>query len=88
MFSNLEVFCWAPGDPNPYHRDNWEGDWDIPYRGDFIFPKSIYANAHKGAINLHPASLKYRGLGSQHYEIYYNDETYDSTCHHLAHDSG
>lgn len=84
VFSNLEVFCWDPGDPYPYHLDNWEGDWIISYRGDFIFPQSIYKNARKGAINLHPAPPKYRGLGSQHYAIYYNDETYGSTCHHLA----
>ncbi|QUW67344.1 hypothetical protein KFQ04_08710 [Pseudomonas synxantha] len=31
-----------------------------------------------------PGAPKYRGLGSQHYAIYYNDETYGSTCHHLA----
>lgn len=37
-----------------------------------------------GAINLHPAAPTYRGLGSQHYAIYYNDETYGPTCHHLA----
>lgn len=84
VFSNLEVFCWDPGDPYPYHLDDWEGDWIISYRGDFIFPQSIYKNARKGAINLHPAPPKYRGLGSQHYAIYYNDETYGSTCHHLA----
>lgn len=55
VFSNLEVFCWDPGDPYPYHLDDWEGDWIISYRGDFIFPQSIYKNARKGAINLHPA---------------------------------
>ncbi|WP_162094652.1 formyltransferase family protein [Pseudomonas chlororaphis] len=84
VFSNLEVFCWDPGDPYPYHLEDWEGDWIISYRGDFIFPPSIYQRARKGAINLHPAPPKYRGLGSQHYAIYYQDETYGSTCHHLA----
>ncbi len=84
IFSDVEVFCWDPGDAWPEHLENWQGDWIISYRGDFIFPERIYKNARKGAINLHPAPPRYRGLGSQHYAIYYGDETYGSTCHHMA----
>ena len=84
VFSNLEVLCWDTGDPDPAHLQNWSGDWIISYRGDYIFPKEIYRRAKKGAINFHPAPPKYRGLGSQHYAIYQGDETYGSTCHHLA----
>jgi methionyl-tRNA formyltransferase len=84
VFSDLEVLCWNPGDPYPYHIDDWEGDWIISYRGDFIIPKNIFKRAKKGAINFHPAPPKYRGLGSQHYAIYDGDLEYGSTCHHLA----
>lgn len=84
VFSNLEVLCWDPGDPYPHHLEEWEGDWIISYRGDFIIPPRIFKRAKKGAINFHPAPPKYRGLGSQHYAIYDGDEEYGSTCHHLA----
>lgn len=84
MFRNLEVFCWDTGDPPPDHLLDWEGDYIISYRGDYIFPPKIYQRARKGAINFHPAPPKYRGLGSQHYAIFQGDETYGSTCHHLA----
>ncbi|WP_365732046.1 formyltransferase family protein [Ramlibacter sp.] len=84
VMPHVEVFRWDPGDPYPQHLHGWEGDWIISYRGDFIFPREIYSKARKGAINLHPAPPKYRGLGSQFYAIYYGDETYGSTCHHLA----
>lgn len=84
VLPNLEVLCWDTGDPYPTQVDDWEGDWIISYRGDFIFKESIFSRARKGAINFHPAPPKYRGLGSQHYAIYDGDETYGSTCHHLA----
>lgn len=83
MFSDIEVLCWDTGDPYPNHIKEWSGDWIISYRGDFIFPEYLYRKAEKGAINFHPAPPKYRGLGSQHYAIYYGDKTYGSTCHHL-----
>jgi methionyl-tRNA formyltransferase len=84
MYPNLEILCWETGDAYPEHVSNWDGDWIISYRGDFIFPESIYSRAKKGAINFHPAPPKYRGLGSQHYAIYSGDKSYGSTCHHLA----
>lgn len=84
VFSNLEVICWDPGNPYPEQIEQWEGDWIISYRGDFIFPERIFNRAKKGAINFHPAPPKYRGLGSQHYAIYDGDESYGSTCHHMA----
>ncbi len=84
MFDNIDVLCWDTGDPEPTHVHNWEGDWIISYRGDFIIPPEIFKRAGKGAINFHPAPPKYRGLGSQHYAIFQGDKTYGSTCHHLA----
>jgi len=84
VFENLDVLCWDTGDPEPTHLQNWEGDWIISYRGDYIFPPEIFQRARKGAINFHPAPPKYRGLGSQHYAIFQGDHTYGSTCHHLA----
>ena len=84
VFPNLDVLLWDPGDPHPAIVDTWEGDWIISYRGDYIFKESEYKRAKKGAMNFHPAPPKYRGLGSQHYAIFDGDETYGSTCHHLA----
>jgi methionyl-tRNA formyltransferase len=84
VFPNLDVLLWDPGDPHPAIVDSWEGDWIISYRGDYIFKESVYKRAKKGALNFHPAPPKYRGLGSQHYAIFDGDESYGSTCHHLA----
>ncbi|WP_372425811.1 formyltransferase family protein [Salinarimonas chemoclinalis] len=84
VFTDMDVLLWDPGDPYPTMIDDWEGDWIISYRGDFIFPERVYSRARKGAINFHPAPPRYRGLGSQHYAIYAGDKTYGSTCHHLA----
>ena len=84
FFDNLEVLCWDTGNAEPAHLHDWQGDWIISYRGDFIFPPEIFERARKGAINFHPAPPKYRGLGSQHYAIFQGDTTYGSTCHHLA----
>lgn len=41
VFDNLQVLCWDTGDPEPDYLHNWEGDWIISYRGDFIFPQKF-----------------------------------------------
>lgn len=84
VFPDIEVLRWNPGDPYPDRVDQWEGDWLISFWGDFIFPEAVCKRARKGAINFHPATPAYRGIGGMVYAIYNGDETYGSTCHHIA----
>ncbi|MGI4985501.1 MAG: hypothetical protein ACRYGL_19570 [Janthinobacterium lividum] len=76
------MLCWNPGDPCPAFVDRWEGDWLVSFWGDFIFPEAVCKRARKGAINFHPATPAYRGIGGMVYAIYNDDEMYGSSCHH------
>jgi methionyl-tRNA formyltransferase len=47
-------------------------------------PETVLAAAAKAAINFHPASPDYPGIGCNNFALYENAAEYGVTCHHMA----
>ena len=72
------------GDPLPGEVRAWEGDYIISYLSRWIIPPDLLARARRAAVNFHPASPEYPGIGCTNFALYENAEEYGVTCHHMA----
>lgn len=70
------------GKPPPELWD-WEGDYIVSYLGRWILPPGILARARRAAINFHPASPEFPGLGAVNFALYEGAATFGVTCHHM-----
>lgn len=67
----------------PEYINLWKGDYLFSYLSPWIIPKSLLERAEKGAINWHPGSLDYPGIGCTNFAIYNNDKEFGITCHYM-----
>ena len=72
------------GDPVPAELRGWQGDYIISYLSRWVLPTDLLGRARKAAINFHPASPEYPGIGCTNFALYENAEEYGVTCHHMA----
>ncbi len=72
------------GDPLSDEVKNWHGDLILSYLSRWIVPKYLLERAQLAAINFHPASPDYPGIGCNNFALYDNAEEYGATCHHMA----
>jgi methionyl-tRNA formyltransferase len=72
------------GDPLPETARNWEGDYIISYLSRWVVPAFLLKRARKAAINFHPASPEYPGIGCNNFALYEDAKEYGATCHHMA----
>lgn len=72
------------GDPLPESARNWEGDYLISYLSRWVAPEPLLLQARKAAINFHPASPDYPGIGCNNFALYEGADEYGVTCHHMA----
>jgi methionyl-tRNA formyltransferase len=79
-----DVLCFngAWGDPLPKEARDWTGDLIISYLSSWVVPQSLLDRAT--AINFHPATPEYPGIGCNNFALYENAKTYGATCHHMA----
>jgi methionyl-tRNA formyltransferase len=83
--SSNVTFCLGKwGDPLPENIRRWEGDTIISYLSRWVVPADLLARARKAAINFHPASPEYPGIGCNNFALYENAKEYGVTCHHMA----
>src|SRR5512147_2087879 len=73
---------WA--DPLPPAIQEWDGDYIISYLSRWVVPEALLKRARKAAINLHPASPQYPGIGCNNFALYEDAKEYGVTCHHMA----
>lgn len=79
------TFCLGKwGDPLPDEIRRWEGDYIISYLSRWVVPEELLSRAKKAAINFHPASPEYPGIGCNNFALYENAKEYGATCHHMA----
>jgi methionyl-tRNA formyltransferase len=83
-FENVTVYYSAWGEPMPEELKHWTGDYLFSYLCRWVVPLSVIEAAQKGAINFHPASPDYPGIGCNNYALYENASEYGATCHHMA----
>ena len=62
----------------------WHGDYIICFRSYFILPKSFLSKASIAAINFHPGTPQYRGIGCVNFAIFNSEKFYGSTCHLMS----
>jgi methionyl-tRNA formyltransferase len=83
-FENVTYCLGQWGDPLPENILNWRGDYIISYLSRWVAPEKLLKNARKAAINFHPASPEYPGIGCNNFALYENAKEYGVTCHHMA----
>ncbi len=72
------------GEPLPGEVQSWEGDYILSYLSRWVVPDALLKRARKAAINFHPASPEYPGIGCNNFALYENAGEYGVTCHHMA----
>lgn len=72
------------GEPLPDEASAWQGDYIISYLSRWVVPAELLERARKAAINFHPASPDYPGIGCNNFALYENAAQYGVTCHHMA----
>ncbi len=72
------------GEPLPGEIQSWEGDYIVSYLSRWVVPDALLKRAGKAAINFHPASPEYPGIGCNNFALYENASEYGVTCHHMA----
>jgi methionyl-tRNA formyltransferase len=72
------------GEPLPEAARTWSGDYIISYLSRWIVPPALLSRARRAAVNFHPASPDYPGIGCTNFALYENAAEYGATCHHMA----
>jgi len=82
-FKEVEAYLGEWGDPLPEYIGYWDGDYIISYLSRWIIPEYLIKKAKKAAINFHPASPEYPGIGCNNFALYENSKEYGVTCHYM-----
>ena len=82
-FSNVDAYLGKWGDPLP-DLNTWHGDYIISYLSKWIVPHELIKKSRIAAINFHPASPDYPGIGCNNFALYDNAPHYGATCHHMS----
>ena len=83
-FNDVIVYLGEWGDEFPHELHFWSGEYIISYLSRWIVPESLLSKASKAAINFHPASPNYPGIGCNNFALYENSHRYGVTCHHMS----
>jgi len=83
-FTDVAYFDGRWGEPLPDEARVWEGDLIISYLSRWVVPRELLGRATVAAINFHPASPEYPGIGCNNFALYEGAASYGATCHHMA----
>ncbi len=83
-FAPLTICLGRWGDPFPAAARTWHGDYIISYLSRWIVPPEVLERARIAAINFHPASPEYPGIGCNNFALYEGATHYGVTCHHMV----
>ncbi len=67
----------------PDHIYDWEGDLFISYLSQWIIPAAVLEKAKWAAINFHPGTPEYPGIGCTNFAVYNREKEFGITCHHM-----
>ena len=82
-FDNTTVLLGDWGEPIPDKMLNWKGDFIISYLSRWVIPYEVLEKAKIAAINFHPASPDYPGIGCNNFALYNEEKIFGVTCHHM-----
>ena len=82
-FKDLKVEQSNSGESTQEGIFSWKGDVLISFLCPYIIPERLLRKAKLYAINFHPASPEYPGIGCYNFAIYNGESEYGVTCHHM-----
>ncbi|WP_163292773.1 formyltransferase family protein [Desulfovibrio sp. JC022] len=82
-FSAVTAYLGEWGEKFPAEIDEWEGEFVISYLSRWVIPQRIIEKAKCAAINFHPATPDYPGIGCNNFALYEEAKEYGVTCHHM-----
>lgn len=83
-FNDVTSYLGDWGDPLPEDLSRWEGEYVISYLSRWVLPDFLLKKAKVAAINFHPASPEYPGIGGYNFALYNNSKIYGATCHYMS----
>ena len=72
------------GEPLPVEAMQWRGDLLVSYLSRWVVPQDLLNRVGIAAINFHPATPEYPGIGCNNFALYKNAASYGATCHHMS----
>lgn len=82
-FSNTYIFSKRLGGFFPTRINRTSCDYIVNFLSRWIIPQKVLNLAKKAAINFHPASPEYPGIGCNNFALYECAPSYGVTCHHM-----
>lgn len=82
-FYDVKVFVSAWKDPFPEKIYEDSCDYLINFLSRWIIPEAVLKKVKIAAINFHPGSPNYPGIGCNNFALYENASSYGVTCHHM-----
>jgi methionyl-tRNA formyltransferase len=83
-FREPDIVLGKRGDSLPELARWWHGDYIISYLSPWIVPGYLLDKARRAAINFHPGSPRYPGIGCTNFAVYDEALFFGVTCHHMA----
>jgi len=83
-FKEVTAYLGSWGDPIPESAEWWNGELIISYLSRWVVPDFLLKRSKIAAINFHPASPNYPGIGCNNFALYEDTKGYGVTCHHMA----
>jgi methionyl-tRNA formyltransferase len=83
-FQEVMFYAGEWGDALPRQCERWQGDYIISYLSRWVLPEYLLKRARIAAINFHPASPNYPGIGCNNFALYEGAGEFGVTCHHMA----
>jgi methionyl-tRNA formyltransferase len=77
------IFHGTRHDKLPEEVLNWEGDLLVSFISSWIIPEKLLQRAAFAAINFHPGSPEYPGIGCTNFAIYNGEREYGVTGHYM-----
>jgi methionyl-tRNA formyltransferase len=82
-YPSAQIIYSSRQQPFPQELLTWKGDLIISYLAQWIIPKILLQKAAVAAINFHPGTPEYPGIGCTNFAIYDGADEFGVTCHHM-----
>ena len=83
-FNEVDFYLGKWGESLPENIQWWEGDYIVSYLSRWVVPEYLLKRAKIAALNFHPATPDYPGIGCNSFALYEGAKEYGVTCHHMA----
>lgn len=85
LFPRVDWYAWDYGTPHTRSFEDWDGcDLLFSFKADFIIPDGMLAMVRRYAVNFHPSTPDYRGIGGYRYALDDRREEFGATCHFIT----